>query len=176
MYAVVETGGKQYQVQEGKYVDIELLDAAPEEKVDLNKVVAVIAGEQSQIGQPYLEGACVHGKILSHLKAKKIVSYKMKKKKGYRVKQGHRQQYTRLFIESIDFANKDATLEFSKSLVEKQEKEQQEQEAKLQAAKEKRLARQKAQKEAKRSAKTEKAEAKPQKEVAEAEAEGNPEE
>ncbi len=98
MYAVVETGGKQYQVQEGTYVDIELLDAAPEEKVDLDKVVAVIAGEQSQIGQPYLEGACVHGIILSHRKAKKIISYKMKRKKGYRVKQGHRQQFTRLKV------------------------------------------------------------------------------
>lgn len=176
MYAVVETGGKQYQVQEGRYVDVELLDATPEEKVDLDKVVAVIAGEQSQIGQPYVEGACVHGKILAHRKAKKVLSYKMKKKKGFRLKQGHRQQYTRLLVESIDFPNKETTLEFSKSMAEKQEKEHQEIEAKLQASKEKRLARQVAQKEARKTSKTEQAKAKPQKKSSEKDTEGNPEE
>ncbi|MGD9580182.1 MAG: 50S ribosomal protein L21 [Vampirovibrionia bacterium] len=176
MYAVVETGGKQYQVQEGRYVDIDLLDATPEAKIDLDKVVAVIAGEQSQIGQPYIDGACVHGKVLGTRKAKKVISYKMRKKKGYRVKQGHRQQYTRLMVESIDFPNKDKTVAYSKSLAEQEEKEIKDQEAKLQAAKEKRLARQKAQKEAKKSAKTVKAEAKPQKKSADKEAEGDTEE
>lgn len=149
MYAVVETSGRQYQVKEGKYIDIDLLEANLESKVTFDKVVAVIAGEHSQIGQPYIEGASVEAKILKHDKDKKVIVYKMRRKKGYRVKQGHRQQYTRVLIENIEFPNKEETLNFVKELDEKLAKENEEKEAKLKEAKEKKLANKETKKQAK---------------------------
>lgn len=106
MLAVVETGGKQYQVTEGRYVDVELLDAEKDSSFVFDKVVMVVAGEESEIGQPYVEGAKVTAKIVDHGKDKKIIVYKQKRKKGYRKKQGHRQNFTRVMIESIDFPGK----------------------------------------------------------------------
>ena len=106
MLAVVETGGKQYQVVEGRYVDVELLDAEKDSSFIFDKVVMVIAGEQSEIGQPYVEGAKVTAKIVDHGKDKKIIVYKQKRKKGYRKKQGHRQNFTRVMIENIEFPGK----------------------------------------------------------------------
>lgn len=102
MLAIVETGGKQYQVEEGKYVDIELLNEEQDSSVELDKVVMIVDGENSKVGQPYVEGAKVKAKVMKNDKDKKITVYKMKRKKGYRRKQGHRQQYTRLMIESIE--------------------------------------------------------------------------
>ena len=150
MYAVVETGGKQYQVKEGKYVDIELMDASPDTKVELDKVIAIIAGDHSKIGQPYIEGAFIHGKVLKHDRSKKVIIYKMRKKKGYRVKKGHRQDFTRLLIEDIEFPNKEEVLKHSKALEEQAEKELAEKEAKLNAAKEKKKAKAKTKTESKK--------------------------
>ena len=101
MIAIVETGGKQYKVEEGKYVDIELLEAQEGESVNLDKVVMIIDGEKSKIGQPYVDGATIKGKILKNDKDKKVIVYKMHRKKGYRRKNGHRQQFSRLMVESI---------------------------------------------------------------------------
>lgn len=101
MIAIVETGGKQYQVAEGKYVDIELLEGKEGDNVSLDKVVMIIDGEDSQIGQPYVTGAVVNGKILKNDRDKKVIVYKMHRKKGYRRKNGHRQHFTRLMVESI---------------------------------------------------------------------------
>lgn len=101
MIAIVETGGKQYKVAEGKYVDIELLDFQEGDSVELDKILMIIDGENSKIGQPYIEGAKIKGKILKNDKDKKILVYKMKRKKGYRRKNGHRQPYSRLMVESI---------------------------------------------------------------------------
>lgn len=139
MFAVVETGGKQYQVQEGRYVDIELLDLEPESNVSIDKVVAIVAGEYSQVGQPYIENATVKGKVLSHGKEKKVTTYKMRKKKGYRLKKGHRQNFTRLFVEDIDFPNKPETLSHVQKLEEQKQSEQQIAENKLKESKEKNL-------------------------------------
>lgn len=139
MFAVVETGGKQYQVQEGRYVDIELLDLEPESNISIDKVVAIVAGEYSQIGQPYVENATVKGKVLSHGKEKKVTTYKMRKKKGYRLKKGHRQNFTRLLVEDIDFPNKSETLNHVQKLEEQKQNEQQEAENKIKKAKEKNL-------------------------------------
>lgn len=140
MYAVVETGGKQYKVKEGLYVDIDLLDAKPESKVNLDKVVAIIAGEHSKIGQPYVEGASIQGKILKHDKAKKVITFKMRQKKGYRLKKGHRQDFTRVLIENIECPDKEELLKHSKTLEDQLEKERLEQEAKLEEIKTKRRA------------------------------------
>ena len=104
MIAIVETGGKQYKVEEGKYVDIELLDAKEGDSVNLDKIVMIVDGQNSKIGQPYVSDATIKGKILKNGKDKKVVVYKMHRKKGYRRKQGHRQQFSRLMVESIDIS------------------------------------------------------------------------
>ena len=101
MYAIVETGGKQYQVEEGRYLDVELLDAELDAKVVFDKVVLVVNGKKSKVGQPYVSGASVEGTLMKHDKAKKIIVYKQRPKKGYRKKQGHRQQFTRVMISKI---------------------------------------------------------------------------
>ncbi len=101
MYAIVETGGKQYQVEEGRYVDIELLDGEKDSKVVFDKIVMIVNGKKSKVGQPYVAGASAEGKIVLHGRAKKIIVYKQRPKKGYRKKQGHRQGYTRVMISKI---------------------------------------------------------------------------
>ncbi len=104
MLAIVETCGKQYEVQEGKYLDVEFLDKEENEIIQLDKVVMIVDGEKSRIGQPYVEGATVQVKVLKNGKEKKILVYKQRCKKGYRKKNGHRQQFTRIMVESINLA------------------------------------------------------------------------
>lgn len=101
MYAIVETGGKQYQVEEGRYLDVELLEGEKDDKVVFDKVVMVVNGKKSKVGQPYVKNASAEGVIMGNDKAKKIIVYKQRPKKGYRVKRGHRQQYTRVMINKI---------------------------------------------------------------------------
>ena len=101
MYAIVETGGKQYQVEEGRYVDIEKLEGDVDAKVTFDNIVMIVNGKKSKVGQPYVSGASVEGKILKQDKAKKIIVFKQRPKKGYRKKQGHRQQFTRVMITKI---------------------------------------------------------------------------
>ena len=102
MYAIVETGGKQYQLEEGRYVDIELLEGEKDSKVVFDKIVMLVNGKKSKVGQPYVAGASVEGKIMLHDKSKKVIVYKQRPKKGYRKKQGHRQPYTKLEIQKIN--------------------------------------------------------------------------
>lgn len=101
MIAIFETGGKQYKVTEGDVIFVEKLDVAEGELVTLSTVLAVIDGDSSRFGTPLVDGAAVTAKVLKNGKARKVVVFKMKAKKGYRRKQGHRQPYTRLQIESI---------------------------------------------------------------------------
>ena len=101
MFAIVETGGKQYQVEEGRYLDVELLDGEKDSKVVFDKVVMIVNGKKSKVGQPYVAGASAEGVILKHDKAKKVIVYKQRPKKGYRRKQGHRQGFTRVMISKI---------------------------------------------------------------------------
>ena len=82
MYAIVETGGKQYKLEEGKYTDIELLDAEADSKVVFDKVVMLVNGKKAKVGQPYVENATVDGTIVKHDKAKKVIVYKQRQKKG----------------------------------------------------------------------------------------------
>jgi len=100
-YAVFETGGKQYRVKEGDEIYIEKLDAEENAKVKFDKVLAVLSETDSKIGSPYVKGATVTAKVVKSGKAKKIIVYKMKRRKGYHRKQGHRQPYTKVVIEKV---------------------------------------------------------------------------
>ena len=102
MYAVIKTGGKQYRVQQGDVIFVEKIDAQADEAVTFEEVLLVGDGEQTKIGAPVVAGAKVEGKVLSQVKAKKVVVYKYKAKKNERKKQGHRQPYTKVEITAIN--------------------------------------------------------------------------
>ncbi|SCG83724.1 50S ribosomal protein L21 [Proteiniborus sp. DW1] len=102
MYAVIETGGKQYRVQEGDVLFIEKVAGNEGESLSFDKVLLVSNGEEVKVGKPYVDGVSVTGNIVEHGKAKKIIVYKFKRKKDYRKKQGHRQPYTKVRIEKIN--------------------------------------------------------------------------
>ena len=103
MYAVLNTGGKQYKVSEGDILRVEKISAELNSTVELTDVLAVSNGEgELTIGNPVVEGAKVVAKVLAHGKAKKIVVFKFKPKKDYRKKQGHRQPFTKILIEKIE--------------------------------------------------------------------------
>ncbi len=101
MFAIIETGGKQYQVTEGRYVDIELLGNETDSKVVFENIIMLVNGKKSKIGQPFVKNASVEGTIVKHDKLKKVIVYKQRAKKGYRKKQGHRQNFTRVMINKI---------------------------------------------------------------------------
>ncbi len=100
-YAIIETGGKQIKVEPGRFYDIELLSAQPDEKVTIDKVLLVQHNGDVTIGQPLVTGAKVEGTVLRHLRGRKVLVYKMQPKKKTRKKRGHRQEITRLMIDSI---------------------------------------------------------------------------
>jgi len=100
-HAIFETGGKQYMVAEGDVVFIERLQAEADETVTFGNVLAVLEADGTRVGAPYVEGASVDAKVIKNGKSKKIIVYKMRPKKGYRRKQGHRQPYTKVQIEKI---------------------------------------------------------------------------
>ncbi|NLK51488.1 MAG: 50S ribosomal protein L21 [Syntrophomonadaceae bacterium] len=102
MYAIIETGGKQYRVQEGDVLKVEKLDVAEGEKVELDKVLALQKNEDLIVGSPLIAGAKVVAQVLEQGRGKKIIVFKYKSKKNYRRKQGHRQPYTQLRIEKIE--------------------------------------------------------------------------
>jgi len=115
-HAIFETGGKQYRVKEGDEIYIEKLDADENAKIKFDKVLAILSDETPKVGSPYVKGATVTAKVLKSGKAKKIIVYKMKRRKGYHRKQGHRQPYTKVVIEKI-------AVRASKSKQESKEKE-----------------------------------------------------
>ncbi len=102
MYAVIETGGKQYKVNEGDIIYVEKLDVEDGAAVTFDKVLAVGEGADIKVGAPAVAGATVEGSVIKTAKGKKVVVYKMKPKKGYRKKQGHRQAYTKVEIKKIN--------------------------------------------------------------------------
>lgn len=108
MYAIIESCGKQYKVAEGEVVFFEKLDAEEGKTVTFDNVVFVSDNGKVQIGNPYVKGVKVEGKVVSHGKAKKIIVFKMKPKKNYRRKQGHRQPYTKVEITAIKTVAKKA--------------------------------------------------------------------
>ena len=101
MYAIIESCGKQYKVSEGDVVFFEKLDVEEGKKVTFDNVVLVSNDGKVQVGNPYVKGVKVEGKVVEHGKGKKIIVYKYKAKKNYRRTQGHRQPYTKVEITSI---------------------------------------------------------------------------
>ncbi len=101
MYAIIETGGKQYQVKEGDVVFIEKLEAAAESKVSFDNVIAVGKEDGLTVGAPFVAGAAVEATVLKNGKSKKITVFTYKSKKGEKRKMGHRQPYTQVKIEAI---------------------------------------------------------------------------
>ena len=101
MYAIIETGGKQYKVQQGDVVFIEKLNVEAGETVTFDKVLAV-GGDEIKVGAPYVDGASVTATVAKQGKTRKIIVYKYKPKKGYHKKQGHRQPYTKVEITAIN--------------------------------------------------------------------------
>ncbi len=102
MYAIIETGGKQYRVSEGEVIFIEKLEALEEEAVQFDRVLTVVTDGNVVVGKPLVIGATVTGKVVSHGKGKKIFIFKYKAKSNYRKRQGHRQPYTKVLIEKIE--------------------------------------------------------------------------
>ncbi len=102
MYAIIKTGGKQYRVQEGDFITIEKLEAAADETVTFDQVLTVVNDGSVKVGTPLVNGAKVTGKVVEHGKGKKILVFKYKAKSNYRRRQGHRQPFTKVRIESIN--------------------------------------------------------------------------
>lgn len=100
-YAIIRTGGKQYQVSAGSLVRVEKISGNVGDTVELKDVLAVVDGDNAKIGRPTVEGAVVTATIVEQDKAKKVLVFKKKRRKGYRVKRGHRQMFTALKIADI---------------------------------------------------------------------------
>lgn len=102
MYAIIETGGKQYRVSEGDTLYIEKLPQEAGNTVDVDKVLAVMKDGELKIGSPLVEGAKVVLKVVRHGKGQKVIIFKFKAKKNYRRKKGHRQPFTQVTVEKIE--------------------------------------------------------------------------
>ncbi len=108
MYAVIETGGKQYKVQEGDVITIEKLNVSAGDDIAFDKVLVLNDGKKVQVGTPIIESAKVFGTVVENGKGQKVIIFKYKSKKDYRKKQGHRQPYTMVKIESLSADGKSA--------------------------------------------------------------------
>jgi large subunit ribosomal protein L21 len=102
MYAIIDTGSKQYRVQEGDEIDVELFDAS--QGVAFDKVLLVHDGKAARVGAPHVAGCAVHGELISNVKGPKVIAFKYKRCKNYRLKKGHRQKYARVRITKIAVA------------------------------------------------------------------------
>ncbi|MEM9276396.1 MAG: 50S ribosomal protein L21 [Cyanobacteria bacterium P01_F01_bin.143] len=105
-YAIIEAGGTQLMVEPGRFYDINLLPVDAESDYTVDKVLLVNNDDEVTIGQPYIEGATVEGTVLRHRRGKKVIVYKMQPKKKTRKKRGHRQELSRLMINSISIGGK----------------------------------------------------------------------
>lgn len=101
MYAIIATGGKQYKVAEGDFVEVEKLGAEAGSTVTFDQVL-MISGDDVVVGAPTVAGATVEAEVVGDVKAKKVIVYKYKRKTGYHKKNGHRQTYTRVQIKKIN--------------------------------------------------------------------------
>ena len=101
MYAIIETGGKQYKVAEGDIITVEKLGVEAGQEYTFDKVLVLAKDGDVRVGAPYVEGAAVTASVIGDGKAKKVIVYKYKPKKGFHKKNGHRQPFTKLQIKSI---------------------------------------------------------------------------
>lgn len=106
MFAIIETGGKQVKAEPGRNVDIEKITKNKGEKVKLSNVLMLVNGKESKVGNPFIKGAVINGQIVEQGKGDKVIVYKMRPKKGTRKKYGHRQHYSRVYIENIELDGK----------------------------------------------------------------------
>jgi len=101
-FVIIEQGGKQYRAAEGEMIEVDRLPNEEGESLTLEDILLSVDDEEIIIGTPLIKGAKVQAKVLDHFKGRKILVFKYRPKQRYRVKTGHRQQYTRLLIESIE--------------------------------------------------------------------------
>jgi len=101
-YAIVESGGKQYRAVEGSTIEVDRLDMEVGQQLDLNSVLLLVDGDEVSVGAPVVQKAHVSTTVVEHIKGPKLVIFRYRPKKRYRVKTGHRQQYTRLQVNSIE--------------------------------------------------------------------------
>lgn len=102
MYAIVDIAGQQFRVEKDKYVYTPLLEGEAGSNVDFDQVLLVDQDGKVRIGSPTVKGASVSGKILEHVKGDKLVVFKKKRRKGYAVRNGHRQKFSKVLIETIN--------------------------------------------------------------------------
>ncbi len=115
MYAVIETGGKQYRVEVGSVLEVEYLDAEPGGSITLDRVLLVADGDEAAIGRPLVEGASVSAEVVRQARADKVVVFKYRPKARRRVKKGHRQDLTVLRVSDISFNGRSAASEEAKA-------------------------------------------------------------
>ncbi|MGM0431335.1 MAG: 50S ribosomal protein L21 [Spirochaetota bacterium] len=101
MYALVEIKGKQYKAQEGALLTVDKIDQEPGKELEFDSVLMVADGDKTKVGSPYVKGAKVTATLDEQTKGKKVVVLKFKRRKGYKRKQGHRQQYSKLLVTQI---------------------------------------------------------------------------
>ncbi|HJX67159.1 MAG TPA: 50S ribosomal protein L21, partial [Candidatus Limnocylindrales bacterium] len=111
MYAVIETGGKQYRVELGTELEVELLDVEPGQEINLDRVLLVVDGDNSAVGQPVVVDAAVSARVLRQIRGEKTISFKYRPKARRRVKKGHRQELTVLKITEVRLGAKSAAEE-----------------------------------------------------------------
>jgi large subunit ribosomal protein L21 len=141
MYAVIETGGKQYRVEVGTELEVELLDAEPGKTVTLNRVLLVADGEESTIGRPVVADASVSAEVVSQTRGPKLIAFKYRPKARRRVKKGHRQELTLLRVADITIGGKSAAKDAKKAeAAARTERQRLEEAAVAQAAKDAELA------------------------------------
>jgi large subunit ribosomal protein L21 len=113
MYAVIETGGKQYRVELGTELEVELLDVEPGQEINLDRVLLVVDGDKSAVGQPVVADATVIAKVLRQIRGEKTISFKYRPKARRRVRKGHRQELTVLKVTEVRLGAKSAAAEAS---------------------------------------------------------------
>jgi large subunit ribosomal protein L21 len=102
MYAIVEIAGQQFKVEAGRTIHVHRLEAEEGQKIDFTEVLLIEEEGNITVGEPAIAGAIVEGKVLSHVRGDKVIVFKKKRKKGYRIKNGHRQNFTQVEIVSIN--------------------------------------------------------------------------
>src|SRR6476661_6398937 len=141
MYAVIETGGKQYRVEVGTELEVELLDAEPGKTISVGRVLLVADGDDASIGRPVVDGAAVSAEVVRQGRGEKVISFKYRPKARRRVKKGHRQELTVLRISDITLNGKSAAKTVAKAETEARgERARLEEAAAAQAAKDAELA------------------------------------
>ena len=141
MYAVIETGGKQYRVEVGTELEVELLDVEPGQSITLDRVLLVADGDAAEIGRPIVAGAAVEAEVVGGIRGEKVIAFKYRPKARRRVKKGHRQDYTVLRIADIRFNGKSAAADVKSAAdAKKTERQRLEEAAARQAAEDAALA------------------------------------